>query len=1563
MDGASSPILVASVPAAASQVEIQRFSEWFGALGRTDYHKLKRVGCPLEVFFHHNVSPFKLSEFHLRIKNNTHNSISWRVSQRCRLSNECFVSISPSKGVIDRNATSMPITTHIVLYHTLTLKHMIYIECTWGDTGTTFYLALGLNVQPVEPTSNLNYWRIKIPMSDQLSVIAPRQGGSVLLCSLCGIEVVMKTWTLGSNDPLPKKFENQLSILLSLSHPNLLRLIGAYSEPGEASLFVEYMMNGSLADFLTRASPPIKNSLSVRCTIALHVARALAYLHSKGKVHTKLTARSVLVDEELHAKLSGLSAVVDAVDEAFIKSRPELAETNREFTRSYNCYQFGLFLWELLSDRPQTEAPFLIPSARSPSPPTTVSPASQASHSDFAPTSPTTVWQSPQIPSTSSPSSEAIYSALYASIDLALLSTYPDYVVLMARCLSHEDSTRPSIGDIVGELTTICDTLHSRTIYDLNLSTNQSLRDEHIQYLPRTLHSLDLACNASITVKCASHLPTTLQSITLARSKSVSELSDAVISSFNETSIFSLHSPNSSQMPDPAPSSPPLTSSPSLTRAKVSKVGVLELPRWLQQNLSLASLSHVSSFPIVEMTLTHATHMTDEYMGLIPRSVTKLELGECNRVTDRGIALLPPQLVSLTLSSSILSCYVSKHLPQSLTELKLGSSLLRLVSDVPLPPALLTLCLGNTALFADFSMLPRSVLKLDLGRSPNFSDADVPKLPPKLTWLSIAEASLLTSKSIPQFPSSLTHLRIAGSSKFGDHLRDEWPAGLLALELPDNTSMTSAHLPFLPRELTRLELSANDHISNDCIPQMPRTLTSMELTDEEMLTEACIPFLPPALLSLNIITPSKCVREIPRRLTSLNLEQCHTLVDGCLSDLPSGLTFLKLCCSRITDAGLLMIPQSLLTLHLINNVYITDKGVRTIPQGLTKLILDDGDGMTPACLKTLPRGLTYLDLPHSILFEVTDELIRDFPPNITELNMERNENLTLAGIVRLPRKLTSLNLASNENLTDSCIKHLPRGLKYLNLSMSDYLSLSCLADLPSCQTVVLPQRLLLNIRDQHVAHLPRQLLFWDLEANQFVTAKAFELLPRSLTSINLSPAMVRGLSDSIAKHIPPLLTELDLSHNTILTDEAISHLPSPLTRLNLYWNTNLTDAAISLLPRGLMYLNLGCNDKLTDACAVGLPRMLLELSIDANANFTDSFITGLPKSLVYLNLTHAYLLTPKCLAHMPPLLTAWEMSPNFLNSIPADLVALIPRHLKKLDLWGNALLNDASLSVLPPHLTFLNASAAAGLTNYAIPSLPATLKSLILEDNRNLEDSSISYLPRGITHLNLASAVRLTENSGRYFPPELLSLDLSANSNVNDTWIHAIPRSIQSLSVQNAKLTVQSLSNLPPNLTSFDMPASLISSITTEIAPLLPRSLTTLNLWCNTQLANVGLRTLPRVTYLNLAQNNVISDSGIALLPPQLTTLILTSNTKITNSSLKDLPKSLTELHLTSAPLTDEGIKDLPRSLKRLHIVKAKVTDNCISELPVNLIQLSATGLSKDALRRHLLRLKFTDYI
>ncbi|KAF7139553.1 hypothetical protein RHSIM_Rhsim07G0140300 [Rhododendron simsii] len=106
-----------------------------------------------------------------------------------------------------------------------------------------------------------------------------------------------------------KIFLHEVSVLLRISHPNLVGLLGFCLENGEQLLLLEYVPNKSLFDRLhTRYGQSLVPLLwQNRLSIALDIARALDYLQSIADppiIHRDIKSSNILLVDDCHAKLA-----------------------------------------------------------------------------------------------------------------------------------------------------------------------------------------------------------------------------------------------------------------------------------------------------------------------------------------------------------------------------------------------------------------------------------------------------------------------------------------------------------------------------------------------------------------------------------------------------------------------------------------------------------------------------------------------------------------------------------------------------------------------------------------------------------------------------------------------------------------------------------------------------------------------------------------------------------------------------------------------------------------------------------------------------------------------------------------------------------------------------------------------------------------------------------------------------------------------------------------------------------------------------------------------------------
>ncbi|XP_038712214.1 U-box domain-containing protein 51-like isoform X2 [Tripterygium wilfordii] len=161
-----------------------------------------------------------------------------------------------------------------------------------------------------------------------------------------------------------KQFQQEVEVLSTIRHPNMVLLLGACPEYG--CLVYEYMSHGSLEDRLFRKgnTPPL--SWRKRFKIAAEIATALLFLHQakpEPLVHRDLKPANILLDRNYVSKISdvGLArlvppSVADTVTQYHMTSAagtfcyidPEYQQTGKLTTRS-DIYSLGIMLLQIIT--------------------------------------------------------------------------------------------------------------------------------------------------------------------------------------------------------------------------------------------------------------------------------------------------------------------------------------------------------------------------------------------------------------------------------------------------------------------------------------------------------------------------------------------------------------------------------------------------------------------------------------------------------------------------------------------------------------------------------------------------------------------------------------------------------------------------------------------------------------------------------------------------------------------------------------------------------------------------------------------------------------------------------------------------------------------------------------------------------------------------------------------------------------------------------------------------------------------------------------------------------------
>nr|XP_043614523.1 wall-associated receptor kinase-like 14 [Erigeron canadensis] len=153
---------------------------------------------------------------------------------------------------------------------------------------------------------------------------------------------------------------NEIKLLSSVSHPNLVRLLGCSVDKDEQILVYEFMPNGTLSQHLQRERG---NGLPwpVRLIIATETAQAIAYLHSNLDppiYHRDVKSSNILLDYDFKTKVAdfGLSRL-GIMESSHISTAPQGTpgyldpeyHQNFHLSDKSDVYSFGVVLIEIIT--------------------------------------------------------------------------------------------------------------------------------------------------------------------------------------------------------------------------------------------------------------------------------------------------------------------------------------------------------------------------------------------------------------------------------------------------------------------------------------------------------------------------------------------------------------------------------------------------------------------------------------------------------------------------------------------------------------------------------------------------------------------------------------------------------------------------------------------------------------------------------------------------------------------------------------------------------------------------------------------------------------------------------------------------------------------------------------------------------------------------------------------------------------------------------------------------------------------------------------------------------------
>lgn len=167
---------------------------------------------------------------------------------------------------------------------------------------------------------------------------------------LYALKAVSKKFAMKWRGELVKR---EFDVMREVSHPNIIRLISAFSDKNNYYFVLEYCPGGTLYQLIRRMKKlPQKLAMFYFCELL----QTMEYLHSRNIIFRDIKAENILVDERGHLKLTdfGLAKKIAARDELMnsfcgspIYIAPETLK-RESYGVKVDFYAMGVLLYEML---------------------------------------------------------------------------------------------------------------------------------------------------------------------------------------------------------------------------------------------------------------------------------------------------------------------------------------------------------------------------------------------------------------------------------------------------------------------------------------------------------------------------------------------------------------------------------------------------------------------------------------------------------------------------------------------------------------------------------------------------------------------------------------------------------------------------------------------------------------------------------------------------------------------------------------------------------------------------------------------------------------------------------------------------------------------------------------------------------------------------------------------------------------------------------------------------------------------------------------------------------------
>uniref|UniRef100_A0A8R7TP80 Serine/threonine-protein kinase HT1 n=1 Tax=Triticum urartu TaxID=4572 RepID=A0A8R7TP80_TRIUA len=158
------------------------------------------------------------------------------------------------------------------------------------------------------------------------------------------------------NDNSKVEFLQEIMILRSVNHENVVRFYGACTKQRKYLIVTEYMAGGNLYDFLHKHNKTLELSFILR--IAIGISKGMDYLHQNNIIHRDLKSANLLIGDGQVVKIADFGVSRQRSQEGDMTAEtgtyrwmaPEVIN-HKPYDHKADVFSFAIVLWELVTSK------------------------------------------------------------------------------------------------------------------------------------------------------------------------------------------------------------------------------------------------------------------------------------------------------------------------------------------------------------------------------------------------------------------------------------------------------------------------------------------------------------------------------------------------------------------------------------------------------------------------------------------------------------------------------------------------------------------------------------------------------------------------------------------------------------------------------------------------------------------------------------------------------------------------------------------------------------------------------------------------------------------------------------------------------------------------------------------------------------------------------------------------------------------------------------------------------------------------------------------------------------